>query len=188
MPEQAIIRTQVIVVGEVGTNTYGDLTFTDKEGGAYKIGAKRKQYFEKVIIPSSAVQLSYAMSSFGKEYIYTAISVATNLPLPTTPLPMTHPTAPAMTERPNKILSKEELRQAHPSSSETGMWWNQLGEMLRAGDIDKTTVQGKAMRTAYYAEMIRVLGINVKEVQPANKLIEAAMKLGAVEIPVEEGE
>ena len=70
MTEQAITKTQIIVVQEVGANTYGDLTFTDKAGGDYKVSVKRKQYFEKVIIPGMAVQLNYAMSSFGKEYIY----------------------------------------------------------------------------------------------------------------------
>jgi hypothetical protein len=153
MTEQAIIRTQIIVVGEVGTNTYGDLTFTDKESGAYKIGAKRKQYFEKVILPGMAVQLNYAMSSFGKEYVYSASLVKDGLPPPTTPQP------PPMTN----VKPSDMPPVKHTSGPETGMWWGQLGEMLRAGDIDKTATSGKAMRTAYYAEMIRVLGINVKE-------------------------
>lgn len=85
MAEQTIVRTQIIVVDVVGENSYGDLTFTDKEGTAYKIPVKRKQYFEKIIIPDMAVQLNYAMSSFNKEYIYSAVQVKGELPPPQKP-------------------------------------------------------------------------------------------------------
>ena len=47
-------------------------------------------------------------------------------------------------------MTKEEL-----------LWWRELGEMLRAKDIDLTKPAGKAMRTAYYAQMLSVLDIKI---------------------------
>lgn len=46
---------------------------------------------------------------------------------------------------------------------EIGMWWKELGEMIRAGDIDMTKPAGKAMRTAYYAQMLSVLPIKIED-------------------------
>ena len=68
-----ITRHQDIVVASVQANSFGDLEFTDTEGGNYKIGAKRVSYFKDVLISDRAVRLNYVMSSFGKEYIYNAI-------------------------------------------------------------------------------------------------------------------
>ncbi len=186
MAEVEIVRKQIIVVGEVkgvSSGQYPKFIFTDKEGNEYKVGANRKDYFVDVIKPGTAVELGYSTFK-GTEYIYSATLVKDQLEQTLKPTPQ----VPQSKSSPSKEAVNSKPLPEHKSSPETGMWWNQLGEMLRVGDIDKTTPQGKAMRTAYYAEMIRVLGINVKEVQPANKLIEAAMKLGAVEIPVEEGE
>lgn len=57
---------------------------------------------------------------------------------------------------------KEEQPKTLPTGQETGMWWKELGEMLRAKDIDLTTPHGKGMRTAYYAQMLSVLPIELK--------------------------
>ena len=96
--KDTIIRTQIIVVDVVGENSYGDLTFTDKEGTAYKIPVKRKQYFDKIIISDEAVQLNYAMSAFGKEYIYSAVQVEGKLSPPRkpyqAPVPIAKPVKP----------------------------------------------------------------------------------------------
>jgi len=43
------------------------------------------------------------------------------------------------------------------------VWWKELGEMLRAGDIDMTKPAGKGMRTAYYAKMLSVLPIKLED-------------------------
>ena len=43
------------------------------------------------------------------------------------------------------------------------VWWKELGSMIRAGDIDMTKPAGKAMRTAYYAQMLSVLPITIKD-------------------------
>ncbi len=61
-----------VVVASVQTNSFGDLEFTDTEGGNYKIGVRRVPYFKDVIIPQQAVRLNYT-TAYGKEYIYNAI-------------------------------------------------------------------------------------------------------------------
>jgi len=42
------------------------------------------------------------------------------------------------------------------------VWWKEMGEMLRAKDIDVTKPAGKLMRTAYYAKMLSVLDIKIE--------------------------
>ena len=43
------------------------------------------------------------------------------------------------------------------------VWWKEMGEMLRAKDIDQTKPAGRAMRTAYYAKMLSVLDIKIED-------------------------
>ena len=43
------------------------------------------------------------------------------------------------------------------------VWWKELGEMIRAKDIDMTKVAGKLMRTAYYAQMMSILDIKIED-------------------------
>ncbi len=189
MTEQAVIRTQVIVVGEVGTNSYGDLTFTDKTGGTYKVSVKRKQYFEKVIVPDMAVQLSYAMSSFGKEYVYSAMQVKDGLPPPTTPPPMTHPAAPVMPKpeikveppKTEQVIGKTDWAEKDRitrKSIERQTSLNaaiELGKVLGISPLTSSTVIATAKLFEAYLEG--------KEVQPAKShLVEVAKKLGAVEV------
>ncbi len=99
--EAQIIRTAIIIVDKVEKNTYGDLTWTDKEGNSYKIPVKRAMHFDKIILPDMAVQLNYAMSSFGREYIYSAIQVKDKLPPPQKIAP---PTARELPPKPSEIV------------------------------------------------------------------------------------
>lgn len=50
-----------------------------------------------------------------------------------------------------------------PAPQELGMWWKELGEMIRAKEIDMTKPAGKLMRTAYYAQMMSVLDIKIED-------------------------
>lgn len=75
MAETTIVRSEIVVVDTVDSNSYGDMLFTDKAGKSYKVGNKRVQYFENVIIPGVAVELNYA-TAYKKEYIYNAVQVA----------------------------------------------------------------------------------------------------------------
>lgn len=46
---------------------------------------------------------------------------------------------------------------------EKNMWYKELGEMLRAKDIDTSKPHGRLLRQAYYAKMFQVLGLEFKE-------------------------
>ncbi|KKM21380.1 hypothetical protein LCGC14_1635910 [marine sediment metagenome] len=46
---------------------------------------------------------------------------------------------------------------------ERGMWWKQLGDDLRSGHIDISKPFGKTLRLRYFAEMFRVLDIEIKQ-------------------------
>lgn len=73
--------------------------------------------------------------------------------------------------KPEEIVPpKQEVKTEPPSQrriapEERGMWWKELGEMLRTGEIDKSKAHGKMLRIAYYAEMFRVLDIKIEEKQ-----------------------
>jgi len=90
--------------------------------------------------------------------------------------------APQSKSSPVKEVASSKSSLPEIAPQERGMWWKELGECLRSGEIDVKTPRGLALRVAYYTEMSRVLGIPIKEVQPAKKLIEEAKKLGAKEI------
>lgn len=99
--EVKFTRQSIIIVNTVNKNQYGDLEWTDKEGNSYKIPVKRAIHFEKIIVPDMAVQLNYAMSAFGREYIYSAIQVKDNLP-PAQPIPP--PTARELPPKPSQVV------------------------------------------------------------------------------------
>ncbi len=102
----------------------------------------------------------------------------------TNPNPPPKPMATVATPTPIPVVTQSTLtpaptapQPARVSSPETGMWYNQLGEMIRNGEIDKTTAMGKQLRAAYYSEMFRVLGIKVD-----SHLADEARRMGAVDI------
>ncbi len=63
---------------------------------------------------------------------------------------------------PGEPVEKPSKQVSEPAPQEIGMWWKELGEMLRAKDIDVTKPAGKLMRTAYYAQMMSVLDIKIE--------------------------
>lgn len=46
---------------------------------------------------------------------------------------------------------------------ERGMWWKQLGDDLRSGHVDISKPFGKTLRLRYFAEMFRVLDIEIEQ-------------------------
>ena len=56
-------------------------------------------------------------------------------------------------------MNREDRRE---KGMQEGMFWKELGEMLRSGDIDKAKPTGKALRKLYYAKMFSVLEIKLK--------------------------
>ena len=188
MPEVDITKRTVNVVGVVGTNQYGDLTWTDDEGKSYKVKAARKQYFE-AIVPGQAVEISWSTYK-GTEYPYSAVAVKdkiaeqpevkVRLPQERHPDEMPDSQTPQSKSSPTKapvgILSRE-------VQIERSVWWKEVGECLRSRLIEPDSLYGRVLTKAYYAEMFRVLGINVKEVQPAKShLVEEAKRLVAQEV------
>ena len=57
------------------------------------------------------------------------------------------------------------LKPSQISGEEIGMWWKELGEDLRSGHIDRNSSVGKALRLTYFAQMFKVLNIDLKELQ-----------------------
>lgn len=166
MPEVTFTKQPVICVDTVSKNPYGDLEWTDKDGGKYKIPSKRAIHFEKTIVPDMWVQLSYAMSSFGKEYIYSAVQVKDKIGPPVQLKPIPDSEIPHATPKPSPQPPESARKPPEEDSSLTirgRFWWAQLGDSIRVGDIDKTKPEGKLLRTIYYAEMFKVLGINIEK-------------------------
>lgn len=66
-----------------------------------------------------------------------------------------------------KVTEKQtgtpQITPQQPAPQELGMWWKELGECLRSGEIDKTTPHGKLLRAAYYAQMFQVLNLKIKK-------------------------
>ena len=169
MPKEVVItRKQVIVVDTVDSNEYGDMLFTDKEGTNYKVGNKRVQFFEGVIVSGAAVQLNYA-EAYNKEYIYNAVQVKGELPEAKDPikpeLQEDEPTDEAL----RKMISKGEPSPAQlkkptekpPAPQEVGMWWKEIGLWLREGKVKEDTPWGKSLKLSYFNEMKRVLPLVV---------------------------
>ncbi len=153
MPEVVITKRQNIVVGKVETNSYGDLLVKDKDGNSFpKIGVKRIGYFKDTLIEGNAVQLNFA-KAYDKEYIYSAELVKDKLPTPVTPpMPQT----------------KDDKEVHEPESSrdkriDKAVWFKELGECLRSGYFNKATPTGKALGMFYYAEMCKVLDIQIEK-------------------------
>ena len=153
MPEPTIIRTQVVVVADRDVSQYGDTIFHDGEGNEFKLGKKRAHLSDQ-IVEGHAVQIGWA-NYMNKDYIATVKLVEGKLPPPVKPKPVESANPP-----------EEEVKaaiQAKINPQERGMWWKELGEMLRSSDIDKTTKHGKALRIFFYSEMYRVLDIDIKD-------------------------
>ncbi len=173
-PEPAIIDTTVIQVKSTTKNTYGDLIVTPTVGEDVKIGNKRSNLFD-VFQEGRAVKLYWA-EYMHKKYVSKA-ELFDGKP------PIGKQVEQITTGKGVPSIAETVTRCEHKSSPETGMWWGQMGEMLRCGDIDLETPEGKHLRNAYYAEMLRVLGINIKEVASAkHNLKDEAVKLGATEV------
>ena len=150
--DKEITREDHIVVGQVYDNSYGDLLWTDKGGKEYKVSNKRRQYFEKIILPDTAVTLSYA-EAYGREYIYRAVTVEGELP------PPAKPSEPLLEHQ-------KEIRKAVDSTvapQERGMWEKEAGEWLRSGKLDMTKPVNKALNMHYWQRLLDVLGIEAEK-------------------------
>jgi hypothetical protein len=145
--QNPIIKWETITVKSAEQNSYGDLIVNE----TLKVGKKRSYLFE-VFQVGAEVKLGYS-SYMNKDYIATAEQTGKHYPLETSK-PISQ--APQSSSTPPNPPVKATI----PSGQEIGLWWKELGEMIRGGDIDKKTPMGKALRLAYYTQMFKVLDLN----------------------------
>lgn len=126
MPE--ITREDIIVVARVYNNSYGDLLWTDKEGKEYKVSNKRVKYFDKIILPDTAVKLFFALSTSGTEYVHKAVKVEGELPPPTKPSEL-------LPEHQKEIKKATQPKPNEPAPQAVGMTTKELGDMIRAKQL-----------------------------------------------------
>jgi len=146
-------KETVIVVGVTREDGYGNLWVTPAGGGEeVKIGEKRSQ-LHPLFEQGKAVMLHWETYK-NRPYVSDAKAVEGELPGP-------QPSGEMLEEHKEVIA---EVVKVKPAPQEIGMWWKELGEMIRAKDIDITKPAGKAMRIAYYAQMLSVLPIKIEKV------------------------
>ena len=145
-----IIRQEIFTVKSCAVNQYGDLIVQTTAGKEHKIGKKRDKLFY-AFQPGQEVTVGYA-NYMNKDYIAEASPTgggdAGHLNIQPQSQQAPTPAQPGRTDRPG---------------AEIGMWWGQLGEMLRAKDIDTSKPAGLLMRSVYYAQMCEVLGIKIEK-------------------------
>ena len=166
MADIAITRSVSIVVNEVDYNNYGDMVFTDMEGNDYKISVKRVGFFKDIISPGKAVTLNYAMSPFGKEYIYNAKLVEGALPPPIKPT--TVPVPPTTTSHEDKVQKNiRENMDVKAEAIERLFWLKEDGKWLRLWTEHPETCKlpdfKNALAIHYFAQMQQSQGFTVKK-------------------------
>ena len=145
-------KDTIIVVGVTRKDEYGNLWVTPKgDGSEVKIASKRSQLHE-LFEQGKAVLLHWETYK-NRPYISDAKLVEGELPEPQP--------SDQLLPKDQEYIDKEV--KGKPAPQELGMWWKELGKMLRAKDIDMTKPAGKAMRTAYYAQMLSVLDIKIED-------------------------
>ena len=136
-PEPAIIDSTTIQVKCTTKDNFGNLIVTPTDGDDVKISEKRKQLFD-FFQQGNVVKLYWA-EYMQKRYVAKA---------------------EVEQEAPKDYVVKE-TKKSDPAPQAMGMWWKELGEMIRTKDIDLSTPHGKLLRSWYYAEMFRVLDIKI---------------------------
>jgi len=140
-------KDTIIVVGVTRTDGYNNLWVTPAGGGEeVKIGEKRSHLHE-LFQQGKGVMLHWETYK-NRTYVADAKLVEGKLP---------------EAVKPDSPPPQEDEPRVKPVPQELGMWWKELGEMIRSGDIDMTKPAGKGMRTAYYAKMLSVLDIKIED-------------------------
>lgn len=147
------MKDTVIVVGKTEVDGWGNLWITPKDKGDRVKIAKKREKLHPLFEQGKAVLLHWEVY-MDKPYVANAELVTGNLPEPTKPIePPLHPDEP----------KPEELHKIAPQ--ETGMWYKEVGEMIRAGKLPYKDAGGKvngmnhALQLAYYHRMCEVIGV-----------------------------
>jgi len=178
MPD--ITRTQSIVVDKVETNTYGDLTFTDKEGVSRSIGKARRIHFEKTIVPGAGVILNYTSNPHkpNTEYIYSAELVKDKLPAAVNPPEIKLEPQHLEKEKIVASISGTAPPLKEPAPQAVGMTTKEIGDMIRAKMLTEVFGKETAIKLLNWYKGQILSTTKVSE----SHLVEEAKKLGATEI------
>jgi len=143
-----IERYEVVTAQAPEQNQYGDLIFSDTEGKSHKIGSKRLRLFDQ-IIDGRAVKLGYAVY-MEKEYIASAVlydGVAAG------------PTIKAESGG----VKAETVHKLPTSSPEVGMCWNNVGNRIGDGSIERDYPKSAVkIKSQYYKYIFGVTGIQLE--------------------------
>ena len=152
--------TEVVIIDRVEDDDYQGKAFkkvTDKAGKTFNVKYGREGKLKAkwpLLIPGNAIEITwgeYNDKPFVQDFKVVADAGKVAALEPKEPMPI--PPYPGE-EKPPKSRSQEIAEH---------VWWKELGEMLRAGDIDMTKPAGKLMRTAYYAQMMSILDIKIED-------------------------
>ena len=121
-----------------------------------KVGEKSKKTYFIVDFTDSTKAVCFVPA------LHNELEVGKTYPLDITP-PQKEGYSPSLV----KIITAEGLP-PETSGQERGLWWKELGEMLRCGDIKEGTIR-QALRTIFYAKMFSVLEINLQELKDEAK-------------------
>jgi len=149
--QQPITRTAVVTVATIEKDQYGNLKFTDTEGGNHKLGVKRPHLFDQVIV-GRAVKLGYSVFN-NNEYISQA-GLFDGQPDP--------PKDDEIWGDPVLIPPPALVKQG--SSPEVGMCWNNVGNRIGDGSIDRDYPKSATkIKGQYYKYIFGVTGIKLEK-------------------------
>ena len=146
MLEPQIIREDIVIIQSVEpVDSYGNMEFLTTKG-KYKLN-KKHEGLQPLILAGKQVKLGIA-EYMKREYVHLIT-------------PMEEAVEGVYKEAVKELTKPPPKPQERSRSEEISehVWYKELGEMLRAKDIDTKTPHGKLLRKAYYAQMFKVLGI-----------------------------
>ena len=159
MPREiTIVKKEIVTPIDRNENTYGDILFHDKAGKEYKISNKRA-HLGSEIVEGQAVELGYG-NYMNRDYIAEARLVSDNLPPPI----KSH----IPDEKKAAEMCKEVETQKPINPQEIGLWFKEVGEMIRAGMLKSKNADGTpnlrnhALQLVYFNRMCEVLGVHEK--------------------------
>ena len=151
---------EIVIIDRVEDDDYQGKAFkkvTDKTGKTFNVKYGREGKLKAkwdLLIPGTAIKITWGTYNnipFVQDFevVAAAGAVAKLEPGKPEPVPLAEGEDPLPKTRSQEIAEH--------------VWWKELGEMIRAKDIDMTKVAGKLMRTAYYAQMMSILDIKIED-------------------------
>ena len=151
---------EAVIIDRVEDSDYQGKAFkkvTDKTGKTFNVKYGREGKLKDkwdLLVPGNAIEITWGDYN-GKPFVQDfkvvaeASEVAKLEPRKLEPIPLQPGEEPLVKSKSQEIAEH--------------VWWKELGECIRAKDIDTTKPAGKGMRTAYYAKMMSVLDIKIED-------------------------